>query len=292
MNSAPLPSAARKKALLFLAFLLAAALGFTQRVVSLAPGLTEIIFAVGRGDTLVGVTKFCDFPPSAKSVAKVGGFLDFNLEALIALTPDIVVGYPEHAGKLRLLPRQIRTVLVGHESLSDLLRSIPEIGRVLGAEIQAERLADSLNSTLREISRRAAGRKKIRVLLVAGRSSGELKNMFIIGRGDFLNDLLAIAGGVNAYTGAVPYPSISLEAAVFLNPEFILEVSAYHEGIPEAKILELWRPCMMVTAVAKRQIRVIRDSFWLRPGPRVGQIAAALASMLHEPGDPARAVHD
>jgi iron complex transport system substrate-binding protein len=269
------------RAVVFLAVLLSAVGLFSQRVVSLAPGLTEIVFAVGRGDALVGVTRFCDYPAAAKRIEKIGGFLDFNMEALVALAPDIVLAYPEHAGKLRLLPERVRVVTVRHERLSDLLQSIMAIGRELGAENKAARLLQAMKSKLNEVSRRVAGRKKVRILCVAGRSAGELKNMFIIGKSDFLNDLMDVAGGTNAYTGDVAYPSISLETVIFLDPEFILELSAHHEGIPDEKIFALWRPYGMVAAVAKKQVRIIKDSFWLRPGPRVVLIAERLAGMLH-----------
>jgi len=268
---------------MFLAALLSAASLFSQRVVSLAPGLTEIVFAVGRGSALVGVTRFCDYPAAARRIARIGGLLDFNTEALVALAPDIVIAYPEHAGRLRFLPKRVHVVTVRHERLPDLMGSIPEIGRALGAEGEAKRLVHSMERKLEEVSRRVSGKKKVRVLCIAGRNPGELRNMFIIGRGDFLNDLMAVAGATNAYTGDVAYPSISLEAVIFLDPEVILEISAHYEGISDDKIFALWRPYGMVSAVAKKQVRIIKDSFWLRPGPRVGLIAEALAEMLHQP---------
>jgi iron complex transport system substrate-binding protein len=275
-----------RRAAVFLAALLAAGNLLSQRVVSLAPGLTEIVFAIGRGDTLVGVTRFCDYPAAAQRIAKVGGFLDFNVEALVSLNPDIVVAYPEHAARLRRLPATVRVVTVRHGSLSDLLGSIPVIGRALGAEDGAARLVAAITNELKGISRQVAGNSKARVLIVAGRSRDELKNMFIIGRSDFLNDLLEVAGGENAYAGEVAYPSVSLETVIFLNPDFILEVSAHHEGIADESVRELWRPYTMVAAVAKQRLRIIHESFWLRPGPRVAQTAAALARLLHDEGRP------
>jgi iron complex transport system substrate-binding protein len=284
LNRDPQLSATGKRSLLFLAAVFFAAHVFPQRVVSLAPGLTEIVFAIGRGGTLVGVTKFCDYPDAAKTIAKVGGFLDVSVEALIALAPDIVIAYPEHSGRMRALPPQVRVVTVGHDRLSDLLRSIREIGRALGGEKEAARLVSSIQQRLRRVALQVRGMKKTRTLFVAGRNADELKNMFIIGKNDFLNDLLEIAGGTNAYQGAVNYPNISLESVIALDPEFIFELSSHFEGIAEEKILSLWRPLDMVTAVARKQVRVITDPSWLRPGPRVARIAEELAAWLHGPG--------
>jgi iron complex transport system substrate-binding protein len=280
-----LPGVARKRAIAFLLLYLPAAAIFTQKVVSLAPGVTEIVFAIGRGDKLVGVTKFCDYPAAATKINKVGGFLDINIEKLVALAPDIVITYPEHAEKLAFLQGRAKIVTVKHARLDDLMQSILDIGRALSAENEARRLVGSLQGKIKAITARVKGRKKMRALLIAGRNTDELKNMYIIGKKDFLNDLLEIAGGTNAYQGEVDYPSISLESVIFLNPEFIFEISAHYEGIADKEIFDLWNPYRMVTAVARDHIRIIKDSFWLRPGPRVGKIVEELAAIFSQAED-------
>ena len=256
------------------------ALVFAQKVVSLAPGITEIVFALGKGSSLVGVTKFCDYPDAARKIKKIGGFLDINMEMLVALAPDIIIAYPEHSEKISQIKLRARIVTVRHKCLSDLLGSIIQIGRALRADHEAGGLVSAIQAKLRDVSLRVKGEKKVRTLIVAGRNADELKNMYIIGNKDFINDILEIAGGVNAYKGDINYPSISLESVIFLKPEFIFEISAHYEGISEEKILELWSPFNMIPAVAKKQIRIIKDSFWLRPGPRVGLIAEELAGIL------------
>jgi iron complex transport system substrate-binding protein len=117
-------------------------------------------------------------------------------------------------------------------------------------------------------------------LIIAGRNADDLKNMYIIGKNDFLNELLEIAGGVNAYQGAINYPNISMEGVIFLNPDFILEISAHYEGISDEKVFDLWRPFKMLPAVRNRKIKIINESFWLRPGSRVGLIAEELAGFF------------
>lgn len=270
----------RAAATAFLALFLPAAL-LPQRVVSLAPGLTEIVFALGRGGKLVGVTRFCDFPAEARGIAKVGGFLDFGMETLVALAPDIVLAYPEHSARLRALPPRVRVVTVAHDRLSDLLASLEKIGRELNAVGAAQRLTEDIRQRLARVARNVAGERMTRTLFVAGRNPDELKNMFIVGRNDFLNDLLEAAGGTNAYRGGVDYPNISLETVIALDPEFIFEISAHYEGIADERVFALWRPLSMVTAVAAGQVRIVRDPSWLRPGPRVALVAEELARILH-----------
>ena len=156
-----------------------------------------------------------------------------NMEALVALAPDIVITYPEHAEKLAFLQGRAKIVTVPHGRLADLLQSILDIGRVMGADSEARQLVGAMRRKLETIAARVKGRKKIRTLLIAGRNADELKNMYIIGKNDFINDLLEIAGGTNAYQGEVDYPSISLESVIFLDPEFIFEISAHYEGIAD-----------------------------------------------------------
>jgi len=268
------------KVCLFIFFLIAAELAFPQRVVSLAPGLTEIVFALGKEDALVGVTKFCDYPPAAANIKKIGGFLDINIEALISLDPDTILMYPEHYDKMGPLKKQARLVVVRHSRLADLLQSIIDIGRALNAEVEAEKLVSSIRNKLQSVSDQVKGMRKKRTIFIAGRNIAELKNMYIIGKNDFINDLLEISGGTNAYEGGINYPSISIESVIFLNPEFIFEISAHYQGISADKIFALWKPYDMIQAVAKKQIKLIKNSFWLRPGPRVGLIAAELVGFF------------
>jgi iron complex transport system substrate-binding protein len=246
----------------------------------MAPALTEIVFALGKASTLVGVTKFCDYPPAVQKIAKVGGFLDVNMEALLVLAPDIVISYPEQYAKVKFLESRALVLVVQHQCLSDLFNSIFAIGRALHAENEAKSMIFTIQKQLTTIAAKSGKRKKTRTLIIAGRTADELKNMYIVGRNDFLNDLLAIASGVNAYRGAVNYPNISMEAVIFLNPDFILEISAHYEGISDEKVFELWKPFKMLLAVQNKQIKIIKQSFWLRPGPRVGLIAEELARIF------------
>ena len=257
----------------------------------MAPAVTEIVFALGKGDLLVGVTKFCDYPQAAKKIAQVGGLLDINIEALLALTPKIVIVYPEQYPQVKFLESQALVLVVKHQCLADLYDSIFAIGRVLHTETEANGMVSGIQNKLKDIEVLVGKKKKARTLMIAGRNGDELKNMYIIGKNDFLNNLLEIAGGINAYQGAVHYPNISMETVIFLNPEFILEISAHYEGISDEKISALWSPFQMIHAVRNQKIKIITESFWLRPGPRVGLIAGELAGIFSDAVKIRKSIH-
>lgn len=246
----------------------------------MAPALTEIVFTLGKGDKLVGVTKFCDYPPAAQKIAEIGGFLDVNMEALLSLAPEIIIAYPEQYSQVKFIESKALVLIVKHQCLADLYRSIILIGRTLHVESRAKNIVLAIQNKLADIKAIVAKRKKTRTLIIAGRNVDELKNMYIIGKSDFLNEILGIAGGVNAYQGEVNYPNISMETVIFLNPDFILEISAHYEGINDEKVFQLWSPFRMLQAVRNRQIKIIKQSFWLRPGPRVGLIAEELCKVF------------
>jgi iron complex transport system substrate-binding protein len=250
------------------------------RIVSLAPAVTEIIFALGQGEQIVGCTQFCDYPEAAKRIPRVGGKLDLNLEVLIAMQPDIIFLYPSYYEQIKVLKNRVKLVVVNHTNLKGLFDSITIISRELGADKQGAALRAGIENTLAEIRQKSANEKKVKTLLIAGRNRDQLRNMYIIGRKDFLNDILEIAGGENAYQGDIDYPNISLESVVGMNPDYIIELSAFYEQIDEKKVLALWDKYRVIDAVKNKKITIIKDNVWLRPGPRVGQIARQLYEMF------------
>jgi iron complex transport system substrate-binding protein len=253
---------------------------FSERIISLAPALTEIIYALGQGSSLVGNTRFCDFPPQARAVTRVGGLMDLNLEMLIHLKPDLIILYPESMKKVKVLRNRTALLPVRHRNLEDLYRSIHEIAIALKVETRGTELVLSLKKNLAAIRKRTVGHKKIKTLLIAGRNPDQLTNMIIIGKQDFLNEILEICGGINAYEGSIDYPGISIESIVSMNPELIIEFSVFFQGIDQQKVMNLWDRYPIIKAVKLKNIKVITDPKWLRPGPRISEIALELFRLL------------
>jgi iron complex transport system substrate-binding protein len=255
---------------------------FSERIVSMAPALTEIIYALGRGDCLVGNTRFCDFPPQAKTVARIGGLMDLNLEVLIQLKPDLIILYPESMEKVRVLKERARLLPVRHGNLDDLYQSIRIIAKALEREKRGIELVSNMKNSLADIQQKIPGfKKKVKTLLVAGRNPDQLANLTIIGKKDFLNEILENCGGINAYEGNINYPTVSVESIVSMNPEWIIEFSVFFQGIDRQKVMGLWGRYPVIPAVKKKNIRVITDPKWLRPGPRIVEIARELYQLLH-----------
>jgi iron complex transport system substrate-binding protein len=137
-----------------------------------------------------------------------------------------------------------------------------------------------IKSTLNTTRARTRNRAKSKTLLIAGRNPDQLSNIFIIGKKDFLNEILNIAGGVNAYTGDIPYPNISLESVVEMNPDFIIELSTYNPKLNQKKMLHMWKTFNRIQAVKHGRIIFIKQNFWLRPGPRIGEIAKKMINLF------------
>jgi iron complex transport system substrate-binding protein len=173
-------------------------------------------------------------------------------------------------------------VVVKHTSLQDVFDGIAAIAGALGIEEKGKELISNINRQLDGVRQKAVGKKKVKVLLIIGRNPDKLTNMFIIGARDFLNELLDAAGGVNAYEGDIKYPSVSIESVVAMNPEVIIELSVYNEGIKEEKVLALWKRFPFISAVKKKKIKIIKDDLWLIPGPRVPLVAERMHQFLSQ----------
>ncbi len=172
---------------------------FSQRIVTLAPGLTEIVFSLGKGKNIIGNTKFCNFPEKAKKIRKIGGYLDLNLEILIDLNPDIIILYPEHYNKIKILKDKAELLTVKHETLNDIFNSIRLISEKLKKIEKGKLITSKIKKTLMNIKLKTLKKKKFKTLLIAGRNQDQLNNITIIGKTDFLNEILEITGGINAY---------------------------------------------------------------------------------------------
>jgi len=251
-----------------------------ERVISLAPSITEILFELGHGASLVGNTKFCNYPVEAIPVKKIGGYLDINTEMIIALKPDLIIHYPEHGARLAPLKKFAKTVQVSHTNIRDLLSSIRTIAIALKAEEEGDELIGRIRGEIDRIRRTTIETVRKKVLIVIGRDPNRLGNITIIGKGDFLNEIIEIAGGKNAYPGDISYPTVSIEAIIKMDPDLIIEFSFQKKGPVEESEKDVWMNVPHIRAVTGNKIFIIRDDFWVRPGPRIGRIAEVLSSML------------
>lgn len=260
---------------------------FAQRIVSMAPSITEAVFALGCGNRLVGVTDFCRYPPEVKSLPKIGGYLNPNWEAVLRLQPDLVIipaGQEDFSTKLEQF--HLRAVTVDHRSVDGVFESLEILGRALGVEDQARALAEQWRRRLGELAIRWQGGPRPRVLLVIERSRepGRLRDICAAGPDGFLDRLIEVAGGENVLHDApVPFPLLSAEGVLKLNPEVIIDImgGVAAEKMDQATLLSGWQQVKEVSAVRNQRIYLLGDDVPLVPGPRMIELAETLARCFH-----------
>ena len=250
-----------------------------RRIVSLAPSLTETLYALGAQERLVGVTDYCDYPSEALTKPKVGGVINPNLEQVVALKPDLVlatksINRRETVAALERLP--ISVYATDPRTVDGTFASIARLAEVIGAREQGETLVGGLRARLAELKRRLGARPPRRVLFVVWQEP-----LISIGRNTFLADALRRAGAESVVDTTQDWPRVSLEEVVRLQPEYLIFASSHAEAA-ERDLEALseqpgWRE---LEAVRQRRLIVLSDAV-NRPGPRLIDAIEQLASQLH-----------
>ena len=189
--------------ILALAFLLPSlALAQPERIVSTTPSITEMLFALGLGDRVVGVTTFCRYPEEAKQLPKVGTYIQPNLEVILSLKPDLVIIQENPVRLKEKLERlRLRVIELEHKSVEDVYESIDRIGRQAGVEARARALNERIRSDLKEVRSRASKLPRRRMMFIVGRTPQALEGLIAVGRASYLNVLMDVAGGENVLPG-------------------------------------------------------------------------------------------
>ncbi len=274
---------------LFLSLACAAVLSAQpQRIVSTAPSITEILYALGLGDRVAAVTRFCRYPPEAQLKPKIGDYINPNIEAIAALKPDLVIiqTNPAHL-RDRLSVMHLRIVELDQQNISGIYTSIRTIGDAAGVPERADKLIASIRADLDAVRSRAAALKPVRVMFVVGRSMGRLDGLVVAGKASFLNEVLHIAGGENVFHDALAaYPKVSLEEVMARNPEVILDMGDMSDTVGvtdqhKREIVALWDRVATVDAVKHHGVFAISSDIYIVPGPRVTESARAIFDMLH-----------
>ncbi len=251
--------------------------GAPQRIVSLAPSVTETIFALGFGDRLVGVTTYCDYPAAARRLPKIGSFTSPSLEAILARRPDLVIGVssatdPGAAREIERLGLKLR--LISLAAVGDILRSIVNIAQLLGAPQTGTTLAANIQAQIERVKRRVAPAPRRATLLAVG-----LRPLVAVGGKNYLDELITLAGGKNiAADAAQPWLNLPDELIVARAPQVIIEAGwGSDRGAPARH----WRDLQSIPAVRERRVYVYPSDKILRPGPRIGEGLEEIARLIH-----------
>jgi iron complex transport system substrate-binding protein len=255
-----------------------------RRVICGSPAVTEIVFALGRGDRVVGVSDYAVYPPEAAGKPRIGGWIDPNRERLLMLDPDMILSQGEHASLASFAEEyEIPFVPVVLDGLDDLYGAVETIAARLGVAERGADLNASIRAALRAVRERRGDRPARRAVLIVGRSGSGLNGLSAAGPGTFLDDLLAAAGGTNCFSDARgDYPRISKESLLLRDPEVIVELQpGPSDPAALARLRRDWEDLSELSAWKRGRIVSLTNSFLMIPGPRVGESARILADALH-----------
>lgn len=242
--------------------------GDYARIVSLTPSITEMIFALGAGDRLVGVTTWCDYPPEARRLTRVGDFVRPNLEKLVSLEPDLVVLAP--TGDLlresyeNMTSLGLTVLVVWDNTLEESLQAIRDVGRTLNIDEEAAALEDRLRQGLSRERERFADTATLRVLWVMGR-----RPLVAVGRETFQHELLEGAGCVNVAGDLGAWPVLSTERVLAFDPDVIIDSAMDVSAGDLDQEADPWQRFTTLAAVRDGRVHFLDHDALYRPGPRM-----------------------
>jgi len=257
---------------------------YPHRIISLVPSTTEMLFAMGAGDRLAGVSSYDRFPPEVAKLPKVGGLLDPNVERLLSLKPDLVIVYDTQADLKQQLERaRIPMFRYAHRGLPDITETMRALGERIGMKAAADAAAAKIERHLASIHDRVAKLPRPRTLLVFGRDQGSLRHIDAAGGYGFLHDLLEVAGGANVLAN-LHQQSVEMSTEMILAraPEVIVELrygdAKADRGDAERRV---WNALGSLPAVKSNRVYLLVGDELVVPGPRIGAAAERLARTLH-----------
>lgn len=248
-----------------------------QRIVSLAPGNTEMLFAIGAGDRVVGVTTYDDYPAEVTKIAKVGDFAGPNLEAVAAAKPDLVVAttgvQADIVTKLEALGATV--IAVDPTSLDALYADINELGQATGETAGAAKVVEDMKTEVAKIEARVSGAEPVTAFVEIGQNP-----LFTVGSGTLIDELVTVAGGKNIVTqpGYVPF---SVEELVKANPAVYMATKGSMSDPTELKKRAGYSD---IAAVRDSRVIILDDNYVSRPGPRVVLGLKQIAEGLYPEG--------
>ena len=255
-----------------------------QRIVSTSPAITETLFALGAGDRVVGVSDYCHFPPEATRRAKIGSYLKPSVETILRLRPDLVV--MERLPGTALDQLRGSSVPVKQVTYGDVAANLRTIGELAAATGQVEAggaLMANIRDALKQVEAQAKGHERRSVIFLVGRTPGHLDGMVAVGKGSYLNELIAMAGGRNLMADSVvAYPKISLEGVVRLRPDVIIDMGDMADTVGvsdehKRSVVALWKSRSDIPS----RVYAVASDIFVVPGPRMAEAAREFFRLIH-----------
>lgn len=256
-----------------------------QRVISMAPSITESLFAMGAGDRVVGRTEFCKWPEEACKRTNVGGMLNPSTETWVQLRPDLIL-FLETSDRMAEKARSLglKTMMVNMNRIEDIFTSWEQMGDALGIPDQSQALINSVQGKIESIKTRIRKSNRKKTLLLLGDSSDPARDLYAVGPSTFLGQLLFLAGGDNILKDTeIDYPRISKEFILAQSPQVIIEAGPKSNVTPgeyQQRMRE-WGRYPSIRAVQNKQIYFIGEDYAVLPGPRLHLILRRFAEAIH-----------
>jgi iron complex transport system substrate-binding protein len=250
-----------------------------ERVISLAPSITEIVYALGQENRLKGVTRYSDFPSQAKKLPRIGSYVRLDIERIVALNPDLCIATKDGNPKAvidRLESLRIPVYVVNPHNLDTILETIQAIGTVLNARDKAAILTNSMRSRIKHVRTQAArAAYRPRVFFQIG-----ISPIVSAGSPTFIHELIELAGGRNLAEGRIAYPRFSREQVLALEPEVFIITSMARQAVFE-QVKAQWRRWPNMPAVRDQRIFLVDSDLFDRPSPRLVAGLELLIKLIH-----------
>ena len=250
-----------------------------RRIVSLAPSITEIVFALEQKSRLVGVTRYSDYPPEAANLPKVGSYVRLDIERIVALNPDLCIATKDGNPKAvidRLTSLKIPVYVVNPHNLDTIVETILEIGAILNAGDRADTLTTRMRNRIQRVKSRVAQVvHRPRVFFQIG-----ISPIVSAGTDTVIHELIELAGGENLAGGRIAYPRFSREQVLALEPEIFIITSMARQAVFEEVKAE-WRRWPNIPAVRDERIFLVDSNLFDRPSPRLVDGLELLTRLIH-----------
>jgi iron complex transport system substrate-binding protein len=255
-----------------------------QRIISTSPNITEILYGIGAFDKVVAVSDYCTYPPAVKTLPRVGGWENSNLEQIIRLRPDLVALSDAQAPLIRPQLQQLglRTLVAPTRTLENVFEAMKLLGLATGRQSEARDLAAQVHAKLDAVRLKTSRLPRRRVLLVVDRTPGTLRDLYVATRGSFLAELIDIAGGeCVASPEPAGYSKISKEAVAALAPDLIMDlVHGSTDRLGEDPVA-VWGDLSLLRAVRERRVYAVRNDFVPHASQFVVDTAEVFARIIH-----------
>ena len=258
-----------------------------QRIVSLSPNLTEMVYGVGAFDQLVGVSEYSSYPPRVSDLPTVGGWRDPSYEKLLALRPDLVLldeGQALFVGD-KCKELGLKIMVAADQHISDIYAAIAAIGHATGHDAEAARLAQATREGLSNVSRRTRALPRLKVVLIVERTPGTVRDLYAATADSFLAELVEIAGGrVASPAHSVPkrgYTKLSQEDLLAIDPDIILDFIHGARSRFAGDPMEAWSEMPELKAVRTRRVCGVNQDYVPHASQRIVQTAELFARLIH-----------